>query len=135
MRTFIEAIFTLPPTASGAAVRVWPNLTGSGSLAVSWSVGWRRHVSKRHSRTNGCSRVTGAPTRIWGSWVSHGNGVPLAVVRKFAVAPSSRVTARAALSSLTAWTAAASCGSATSVGVNSGLVPAASPISPYWLSA
>jgi hypothetical protein len=39
------------------------------------------------------------------------------------------------LSCFTAAIAAASCGSATSVGVNNGVVPLASPISAYWLSA
>ena len=86
-------------------------------------------------------KLTGAPTRT-GSVCERYGGVrlpltssPPLVARKLVVAPSSRVTLRAAFSAWTALSAAGMPGSSTSVRWISGVLPKASPTSPNWLVA
>ena len=111
------------------------NVAVPAPLPVTCWRGWSFQVLLRNSSTTGPVSVARAPTRTGLAFDSHGRAIALLVVlpRKLMLAPSSRTTPRAALSALTAAIAAASCASATSVGVSSGCVPVASPISAYWL--
>src|SRR6478735_5021991 len=82
----------------------------------------------------GFVNATGSPTRTGLLSDRYGSGFDLlAALRKLVDAPSSSVTARAALSATTA-AYSAEPGRAASVGCTSGLSPAARPISPYWLA-
>src|SRR5687767_13940063 len=94
---------TSPPTFSGLSVRVFLKVAVAAPVSVTRLVGWNFQVLFRNSSTTGAVNVTGAPTRTGVLFDSHGTGVPvLAADRKLVLAPSSSVTARAALSAFTA---------------------------------
>ena len=137
MSTLKLPTVTLPPTASGAASagRVSSIVTGWTAAAVAsvrWPSGWKDHASKRQSRMTPVVNSRPAPTRTGWSASRYGSGFWLPGERmKFVVAPSSRTISCCALAAATACASAP--GSATDVGLSSGVVPGTMPREPYWL--